>query len=376
MDLQDELVSNASNCSVESNYLKLEAICYLFIMCPLAVLGLVLNLAILKVFSDKSFNTVTFKYLRLIAVSDFFICLVIVPYCLTAYTQPFNEFDLYGRHLYLAYVYIPGANLAINLSMFLNLLVTVERLISVGWPTHKNKLFKPSRYYMSCALVLLLAIGFNMANFFLYKVELCRSVIIPRSFTMEKWWSIYGYLKEAFTRILPIILLTLFNIALICIVKSSRKRMKESLSIKLNETPRGSTYFKFLCISRAPSEASDLPSRSLLKSQAAKRNRQENQLTWMTIFVAILYLATTIPMVFAYPGLLFSAEETQTRTYKMYAVAVNILELVQCALRFLIYFCFTTQFRHLFLAMIGFKRPSRSQQMESQATQARNQINL
>ena len=46
----------------------------------------------------------------------------------------------------------------------------------------------------------------------------------------------------------------------------------------------------------------------LLKTQKSNRNRQENQLTWMTIAVAILYLVTSIPMVFAYPGLIFRYE--------------------------------------------------------------------
>jgi len=44
---------------------------------------------------------------------------------------------------------------------------------------------------------------------------------------------------------------------------------------------------------------------ALLKTQKSNRNRQENQLTWMTIAVAILFLVTSIPMVFAYPGLVF-----------------------------------------------------------------------
>ena len=89
----------------------------------------------------------------------------------------------------------------------------------------------------------------------------------------------------------------------------------------------------------------ELISSNLVKKSTMKRNRSENQLTWMTIAVAVLYSASSIPMVFAYPGLLFSAEQTQTQTYKLYAVLVNILELIQCSFRFLIYFCFTTQFR-------------------------------
>ena len=39
----------------------------------------------------------------------------------------------------------------------------------------------------------------------------------------------------------------------------------------------------------------------------------------------------------------------------MYAVLVNILELLQCILRILIYYSFTTQFREVFNKMYGIK---------------------
>lgn len=75
------------------------------------------------------------------------------------------------------------------------------------------------------------------------------------------------------------------------------------------------------------------------------------------IFLGILYSATSLPMVFAYPGLIFSVEQIQADYYKIFALLVNILELIQCSVvRFLIYFCFTTQFREVFYKLIGFKR--------------------
>jgi hypothetical protein len=337
-------------CNLVQVYFEEEFYCYLFIMCPLAIIGIILNLISLKVFKDKSFNSVTFRYLRLITFTDFFICVIIIPYCLTSYTQPYNKYDLFARHFYLAYVYIPGANLAINLSMLLNLLVTIERLISVGWPTQKYTLFKPSRYYLSCFLVCTIAIVLNIANFFLYKIEFCKTLLVPRMFTMQKWWTVYCYVKEVLTRILPIIILIIVNIMLVYIVRSSRERMKESTSVglvnkkqlrgpKLNSKTQnnnnnvygkrnGNNIFSSNCLKSCfvrdrssilfneenlelnggqskkqsllvPNASSatlssvkqqQLPTFVMLNQ--TKKNRQENQLTIMTIFVAILYLVT------------------------------------------------------------------------------------
>lgn len=140
VSLAHVVVANAHNmtahnksveaCRLKNSYLDVEAYSYLFIMVPLALIGIILNLLSLKVFINKSFNTVTFKYIRLITLTDFFICLLVIPYCLTSYTQPFNKYDLYARHFYLAYFYMPGANVAINVSMLLNLLVTIERYVN------------------------------------------------------------------------------------------------------------------------------------------------------------------------------------------------------------------------------------------------------
>jgi hypothetical protein len=351
------------NCEPKSEFFEIEAYCYLFIMCPLAIIGIVLNIICLLVFKNKCFTSVTFRYLRLIALSDFFICLVIIPYCITAYTQPFNKYDLYLRHFYLAYVFIPGANMAINLSTFLNLLVTIERLINVGWPTISHQLFKSSKFYLSCVLVIFIAVLMNISNFFLYKVELCKTQLIPRLFVMEKWWIAFGYIKEIITRILPITALTISNIVLVSIVRKSRKRMRKCtrFNIEYKKPDEKSRWERFInCFSDSKSipsaDTSNNVDSSLLTKNTNKRARQEHQLTWMTIYVAVLYVATTLPMVFAYPGILFSGEQTVMLTYKLYAAAVNILELFQCSFRFLIYFCFMTQFRQMVFQMFSIDR--------------------
>ena len=128
--------NNTSNdlpmCTLEPAYFEFERVYYLAIMCPIAIIGIFTNVVTFRLFSYKCFNTVTFRFLRLIAISDCFICIIVVPYCLTSYTPAFNESDMYFKNFYLAFIYLPVANLLITISMYLNLLVSLERLISVG----------------------------------------------------------------------------------------------------------------------------------------------------------------------------------------------------------------------------------------------------
>ena len=346
-------------CKLNLEYKHFEKYYYLYFMCPVAIIGIILGFISVRVFNAKSFNsTVTFKYLRIIARIDLFICIILLPYCLTNYTKSINEYDLYARHFYLAYIYIPLANTAINLSMLFNLSVTLERLISVGWPTKKYTFFKPSRYYLSCILIFILAISFNIINFFFAKIGLCKP-LQNSSFMGSSWFSIYSFIKEALVRVIPIIILIIANIALIIIVKNSRNRMKsKSVTKSVEETNTN------CCVCWTSTEGNE-PTRpeatkSLIKSQANKRNRQDNQLTLMTICVAILYIACSLPMIFVFPGVIFKGKaELESSIYKHLAAICNSLQLFQCSFRFFVYYFFTTQFRLELRKIFGYEnKPS------------------
>ncbi len=95
----------------------------------------------------------------------------------------------------------------------------------------KYILFKPSRYYLSCVCVLVLAIIFNLCLFFLYDAKYCESTIVPSRLNnpnMKLILETYQIFKEIITRVLPLIILIISNVILICIVKKSRKKMRQN----------------------------------------------------------------------------------------------------------------------------------------------------
>lgn len=209
----------------------------------------------------------------------------------------------------------------------------------------KYILFKPSRYYLSCACVLALAVLANLCLFFLYDAKYCRSSIMPTQF-LTNWQfyiDIYQVFKEIITRVLPLIVLIISNVILICIVKKSRNKMRKKRDKKRTDEV-ASKCSLCLCVRKSNTETNNSKSKQQPVTVKRKVN-QDNQLTLMTIFVAILYTASTIPMVFAFPGLIFKGEQLSSPVYKTYAAWSNILELTQCSFRCIIYVCFTTQFR-------------------------------
>ena len=153
------------------------------------------------------------------------------------------------------------------------------------------------------------------------------------------------------SRVLPIAFLIIANIMLIVIVQSSRNRMKKKSKIRQNnEENTKCCAFGNLFKKRNNENNIGESNKNLIKTAAAKRNRQDNQLTQMTICVAILYIFCSVPMclMILLPKVIYGDKIFEiyiTQTYKALAAIANSLELLQCTLRFFIYYFFTTQFR-------------------------------
>ncbi|CAF3854814.1 unnamed protein product [Rotaria magnacalcarata] len=137
--------STIKNCNVSLQYKIIEHIVYLYVMSPLCLIGLILNVINLIVFSDRSFKNLTFKYLRLIAFVDCITCILVFIYCITNYTRPRTLNDKYFRIWYLVNVYFPLANITAACNVLLTITVTIERLVSVRWPMEKQRLFSSNR---------------------------------------------------------------------------------------------------------------------------------------------------------------------------------------------------------------------------------------
>ena len=187
---------------------------------------------------------------------------------------------------------------------------------------------RPLRFEFSCSGALLSAVILNAFLFFLYEAKHCQQTILPTEFykQFQKLLEIYQIVYEILTRVLPIMILIFSNLLICFKVKQSRQKSKRIESFK--------------------------------KTKSKKKSVQEAQLTNMSIFVAVLYVSTTVPMIFAFPGLLF--KNTNSQVYKTYAALSNILELIQCSFRFAIYVCFTTQFRNSLRSLLTTKKTSQS----------------
>ncbi|CAF1103153.1 unnamed protein product [Adineta steineri] len=369
-------------CSVSLQYKFIEHIVYLYFMSPLCLIGLILNVINLIVFSDRSFKNLTFKYLRLVAFVDCITCILVFIYCITNYTRPHTLSDKYFRIWYLVNVYFPLANITAGCNVLLTLTVTIERLVSVRWPMEKQRLFSSNRVLITLMICFLFPILANSVNFLVYKVGECNNLALT-SIARTRAYEFFGMAKEFLLRLIPICILIFSNCLLLSTVRTANLKFKpqkkplqlttKQTTVLLQPSLNGCDTISITkYISESQSQTDNLLSTSSLSGELTvpihdlqrntsipmsassrmhtRKQQQERQLTIMLIWLSTLYLCGQIPMLFAYPGFIF--KDTSKPSYKYYALVVNVLELTTYLANFFIYVRFTTQFQLVFRTKI------------------------
>ncbi|CAF0753811.1 unnamed protein product [Didymodactylos carnosus] len=393
-----------NNCTLSLQYKLIEHIVYLYIMSPLCIIGLLLNIINLWIFSDRSFKNLTYKYLRLVAFVDCITCILVFIYCVTNYTKPSSLKDKYFRTWYLVHVYFPLANITAGCNVLLTITVTIERLVSVRWPMEKQRLFSANRVFITLVIVFLFPIVANSVNFLVYRVSKCNNAE-PTQIASTLAYKYFGICKEILLRFIPICILICANCLLLMTVRKARQKFKQptkKIKIVYEQRPltaitplsasysqidtavdgngSGSCYTtpvnKYLSNSQSQTDALLVdhqehfhPRESTMSTTSSvgtgginreskiistphhsRKQHQERQLTIMLIWLSTLYLCGQIPMLFAYPNFVF--RNVSGSAYKYYALVVNLMELSTYLANFFIYITFTTQFRLVFLSKI------------------------
>ena len=384
--VKEAKIANLQNCSVSLQYTFLEHIAYLYFMSPLCLLGLLLNVINLIVFSDRSFKNLTFKYLRLIAFVDCITCTLVFIYCVTNYTRPRTLNDKFFRIWYLVNVYFPLANITAGCNVLLTITVNIERLVSVRWPMEKQRLFSSNRFLITLAICFLFPIVTNSVNFLAYRVGDCKNLALT-SIATTKAYKYFGICKEILLRFIPICILICSNCLLLITVRAANQKFKPPKARTSSVDRRTQTTMIFLqpssngCdtqpinkyLSESQSQTDNLLSSSSFSGESTistmgvaqrestisisstnkihvRKQQQERQLTIMLVWLSSLYLCGQIPMLFAYPNFVF--KDVTKPSYKYYAVVVNLLELITYLANFFIYIRFTGQFQQVFRSKV------------------------
>ena len=114
---------------------ELERYGYLGLLMPIALMGLITNTFSIFVLMQNPFKARVTAYtlLRAMAVTDFIACLLIFPIGLCRCIEPTETWQIYMQQFYEVYIYLPIANGFITVSIYLMMVVSIERYMSVAY---------------------------------------------------------------------------------------------------------------------------------------------------------------------------------------------------------------------------------------------------
>jgi hypothetical protein len=295
-----------------------EYIIYIYIYTPLCYIGVILNILNLVVFTRRTgkMKQTTFTFLKALALYDLTYCMICGPIGAVRCVPPSHSWELYWRSYYEVYVYLPVSNTFASASVYLTVAISVERFISIKYPAWSRSICVQSKAIACIVCCFVAGLGMNMPYFFEKAVDEEGHVIFTE-FGSSPEVEMYSWVRLVLNKIVPIILVVVFNVMLVVTVIGSTKQNR---SVVLPNTVQ------------------------------ARRQYQQTRLTIMMISISAVFVVCHIMEPFAHSGLYkaaFGPCGVYTLAYKIIRVVVNTLEVFSFASNFIFYCIFNTEFLHI-----------------------------
>ena len=152
-------------CEIFGSSMVLDSL-VIFLATPFSLAGIILNSVSFYVLSNKKFESkIIFCYLRVYTLNSLLMCLLLSTY----FNITYNYFEITNTFLFRAYssiVYVPIVTVLAFFSGFLDILISVERLLAF-YP-HMKKITSLKSYYILLVIVIIITLPY----FFIYIIQL------------------------------------------------------------------------------------------------------------------------------------------------------------------------------------------------------------
>lgn len=292
----------------------------------LCLFGIIGNSFTFFVFLRDSKKTSATFLFQALSIIDTLLLITVVPVYsllpLVEHTGLYADYKRFGYGVVLVYVF-PCAFLAQTATIWLTVLVAVNRYIAVCLPYQAARLCTVSQAKKQLSIVLFLAVLYNIPKFVEARLDFsvdARGVIaVPQYRTIGNnslYFIIYGNLMYTiFLMALPLLCLTILNIRLIRALAQLKKKRAQMLNL---------------------------------------RQQQDNNITFVLIVVVIVFTVCQTPALAN--QILWSALARPSRAcggFQFYFSRIsNLLVIFNSSVNFFIYFAFNTRFREILVHMV------------------------
>ena len=303
-------MANCTDTSSGSCSTQAEFIIYIYVFTVVAFLGIILNILNLSVFCRRTgrMNRTTSNYLMSLAVFDLSFLIAAAMAGVSRCVEPREQWQKYAKSYYEVFIYIPFANTFASASVYLTVVISIERYLSIKLPFVKRRLCKEWMPVLCIVMCFVVAVGMNMPYFFYKFVDKDGNIV--RTEFGNQGFEDYGWARLALNKIIPIIIVVIFNSLLVATVAEGLKRTK-----------------------------------MLTDTAQARRRHEQSRLTIMMVSISAVFIVchsveplTTQELYTA----MFGPCSIYTTTYKALTVVTNTLETFSFASNFIFYCAFNS----------------------------------
>ncbi len=297
-------------------------IIYTIVVGLLCILGLLGNIMAFVVFwQDKIKTSTSFLFQGLSMIDSLLLIGVFPMYCIRPFVDYTKWLQVYSVAEPYVLVYIlPCAFTLQTATVWVTVLVAVNRYIAVCKPYQASRLCTVAQAKKQMGIVILFTILYNIPRFaearLVTDIVNNQTTVRPEYTALgdAKWyWIIYGNIFYlVFLLILPLLILTILNVRLINALNELKRKRKE---------------------------------------MQTARQQQDNNVTFVLIIVVLVFTVCQAPALVN--QILWNALTDEARAckgFQFYFQRIsNLLVTVNSAANFLIYFLFNTRFRQVLM---------------------------
>ena len=300
----------------ENNY---EQKGYFFLHMPIALMGVVTNTLNLIVLHHKTFKTKVTAYTLLVAmaIADLVGCAVIFPISFCRCLEPIEEWHCYLQQFYDVYIFLPFANGFGTISIWLMVVASLERYMSVAHPLKARKVW--TCRFTKCTILACYVCGFAISMPYFFQRQIEKEP--PPGYTewgKSQGAAVYNWTRMLFIKTIPIVVVAVLNILLIYSIRKFNKKRSQSV----HQHAWG-------------------------RNLSSSRHQLQMRVTAMVISISVVYIVCHFLEPLSHPGIFghfFSMCALFDHGHKALILTTNILETFSYASNFFFYCIFNRQF--------------------------------
>ena len=295
-----------------------------YVIPAICVFGIICNILNIVILTRRTMTESPYTYLMGIGVAD--IALLILAFIEVVFSQRSTQ-GLYFWKFYDCYIFFPFANVFANSTVWVTVLMTIERFVSVQYPLRAKELCTKTLARRCIIGVFAFSIFINIPRFFCMKiVKASEGKYVTRSsdFEMSTFYKAVTWFYIISIHAIPLTVIGTLNSCLVWALYRAQRHRTELQEPQIN-------------------------SRSKLPLQTS---REQRRLTITCIVIIVVFLVCIVPSAFSnrpIAMLLFGRGQTllqftTSSKYRCLRAVTNMLVIMNSSLNFIIYCLFSHKF--------------------------------